>query len=294
MSAPYIHGASIPGSMREETGGGVFNALRVAAQFATACALISARGGDAAGVAVAAEAKRAGIDDQSSTFLDRNTASYTALLDSEGDVVAALADMSIYESALPRLITRRKTRDMIETADAVLADANMPEASIAKLAAQADGKPLFALAISPAKAVRLRAVLPRLDALFLNHREARAILALEESAPDSPEQLAMALWLKGLRRGVLTDGERPACILEDGQLTFVQPPIPERIADVTGAGDALCGAAIAALLHGRPLAEAVLDGLAAAAVTVETEKAVADFSGKHRFIALRATIRPEN
>ena len=48
MSAPYIPGASIPGSMQEETGGGVFNALRAAVQFGVACGLISVRGGDSA------------------------------------------------------------------------------------------------------------------------------------------------------------------------------------------------------------------------------------------------------
>ena len=128
--------------------------LRAAVQFGVSGSLISARGGDSAGDAVAAEAKRAGIEDLSSTFLDRNTASYTALLDMHGDVAAALADMAIYETALPRIITRRMSRDAIAGANALLVDANMPEAAIRKIVAQAAGKPVFALAISPAKAVR--------------------------------------------------------------------------------------------------------------------------------------------
>lgn len=293
MSAPFIPGASIPGAMQEETGGGVFNALRAAVQFGVACNLISARGGDSAGEAVAAEARRAGISDLSSTFLDRSTASYTALVDLTGDVVAALADMAIYETALPRIITRRATRDAIAAADALLVDANMPEAAISRLVSQADAKPVFALAISPAKAVRLAPVLAGLDTLFLNHREAKAILGLEPAASLDASALANGLGRMGLRRAVLTNGGNPALILDHGHLTSMTPPVPGRIADVTGAGDALCGVCVAALLAGKPFSEAVADGLAAATATIETDRAAADFSSKARFKALRAAIRPD-
>jgi sugar/nucleoside kinase (ribokinase family) len=293
MSAPFIPGASIPGTMQEETGGGMFNALRAAVQFGVACSMISVRGGDSAGEAVAAEARRAGINDQSSTFLDRSTASYTALLDMNGDVAAALADMAIYETALPRIITRRATRDAIAGADALLIDANMLEAAIRKLLAQSAGKPMFALAISPAKAVRLRPVLAELDTLFLNHREAKAILGLEPAAARDAPTLANGLASLGLRRAVLTNGGNPALILDNGQHKSLIPPAPCRIADVTGAGDALCGACVAALLSGKPFSEAVADGLAAATTTIETGHATADFSSKTRFKALRAAIRPD-
>lgn len=293
MSAPFIPGASVPGTMQEETGGGVFNALRAAVQFGVACNLISVRGRDSAGEAVAAEARRMGIEDLSSTFLDRSTASYTALLDRNGDVTAALADMSIYETALPRIITRRATRDAIAGAEALLIDANMPEAAIRKLAGQAAGKPLFALAISPAKAVRLRSILAGLDTLFLNHREAKAILGFAPDTAHDAAELAGALHAQGLQRAVLTNGGHPACLLNAGHLQFITPPEPERIADVTGAGDALCGVCVAALLNRKPFSDAVADGLAAATATIETDRAAADFSSKARFKALRAAIRPD-
>ena len=290
MTADYIQGASIPGVMMEETGGGVFNALRVAVQFGVAATLISVRGGDAAGEIVAADARRAGIEDLSSTFLDRTTASYTALLDRNGDVVAALADMDIYENALPRQITRRKTRDAIAVADALLIDANMPEESIARLMRIATGKPVYALAISPAKAVRLRPVLAQLAGLYLNKREARAILGLSNHDYNSAANLAIALRGTGLSRAVLTDGEGAVCILDKGEIRLVTPPKPDRVEDVTGAGDALAGASLAAIISEKTFEYAVAQGLAAASATVETSKSVADFSSKARFQALLAHI----
>jgi pseudouridine kinase len=283
MTADYIPGASIPGTMFEETGGGVFNALRVAVQFGVSATLISVRGGDAAGETVALEASRAGIEDLSATFLDRTTASYTALLDRGGDVIAALADMTIYETALPRQISRRQTRDAVAEADAVLIDANMPEESIVRLVRLAAGKQIHALAISPAKAVRLRPVMGQLATLFLNKREARAILRLEPDNPSDASALAMALSALGLARAVLTDGAEAVCALENGAVHEIMPPRPGHVEDVTGAGDALAGAMLAALLCGMAVKQSVAQGLAAATVTVETPKAVADFTSRARF-----------
>ena len=90
VSGTYVPGASNPGIMREEVGGGVFNALRNAVRRGCAGSLLSLRGGDIAGETVARAVRQAGIDDLSATFLDRATPSYTALVEANGDVVAGL------------------------------------------------------------------------------------------------------------------------------------------------------------------------------------------------------------
>ena len=280
MLAPYIRGASIPGLMAEEVGGGMFNALRVAAQFHVETALVSVRGGDAAGEAVAAEAQRRNIRDLSATFLDRTTASYTALLDAGGDVVAALADMDIYESALPRIIARKALRDEFAHADGVLMDANMPQTAIVRLATLCTGKPLYALAISPAKAVRLKPILPQLACLFLNRREALALCGLEPDAAHAGSDLAALLSAQGLKACVMTNGAEHVCLMLDGKISRATPPKADKVVDVTGAGDALCGAATAALMNGNDFHSAVRTGLGAASLTVETTHAVAEFADK--------------
>ena len=67
-------------------------------------------------------------------FLDRATPSYTALLDRDGDVVAALADMGLYELAFAKQMRRAKVREAMAEADAVLCDANLPEPALVRLA----------------------------------------------------------------------------------------------------------------------------------------------------------------
>ena len=57
----YVPGASNPGTMREEVGGGVFNALRQAVRRGVAGSLMSVRGGDEAGERVSRAIAAAGI-----------------------------------------------------------------------------------------------------------------------------------------------------------------------------------------------------------------------------------------
>lgn len=278
MTSPFVPGASIPGTMREDVGGGAFNALRTAVQRGAKGAMLSLRGGDAAGDTVARAIAAADIVDLSAVFLDRATPSYTALLDSAGDVVAALADMQLYEMAFPKQLRRAKVREEVEAADAVLCDANIPAAGLQRLAALAEGKLLFAIAISPAKAVRLTEVLPALACLYMNRREAAALAGM--GGDDAVEAIIDRLRSQGLTRGVITQGGQPTIGFDAFHCFSVTPPAPRKVADVTGAGDALAGAMTVALLGGKPFGEALREGMAAALLALESATSVPELAGQ--------------
>lgn len=276
IEGAYVPAASNPGTMREEVGGGVFNALRNAVRHGVASALLSLRGGDLAGETVARTIMQAGIEDLSSTFLDRTTPSYTALLDADGELIAGFADMGLYEAGFARQMRRRGTSDSVARADAVLCDANMPASAISALARIAAGKPLYAIAISPAKVVRFAANLADLSCLFMNVREART---LAQATPETtPVEAARALQSKGLVRGIITAGEGELVGFDAQGIFAVTPPQAPSVADVTGAGDATAGVTVAALMRGLPLREAVRYGMAAARLTVESPAVVAGYS----------------
>jgi pseudouridine kinase len=286
ISGDHAPGASNPGTMREEAGGGVFNAACHARNLGLQVSFLSARGGDSEGGLVARAIKAAGINDISSTFLDRRTASYTAILDRDGDVVTALADMSIYETALPRLISRRATRDAIKTCDAILADANMPAEAIRRLMALAGGKPVYVIAISPAKAVRLAGLLPKVSCLFMNAREAAALAGFPADGLPRFDDIFSFLSKAGLSRAVITNGAADAHVLDEGAVTRVAPPAALRIEDVTGAGDALAGVTVAMMMQGQGFAPSVRAGIAAAVTTIESRSAIVNLRKNKRFSEL--------
>jgi len=288
VSGDYVPAASNPGTMREEVGGSAFNALRNAVACSVKGSLFSVRGGDAAGLRVAREAADWRIVDLSATFLDRATPSYTAILDRNGDLVAGLADMALYDLALGRQMRRRSLRDAVAACDAILCDANMPAEGIERLARLA-GKPLYAIAVSPAKAVRLTGALPRLACLFMNRREAAAVA---DRDTEDVDELAQALMARGLRAAVITSGGGAVTVMQGRELLSLEVPKAGAVVDVTGAGDALAGATVAALMRGMDLLDAVREGVARATLTVESDRVVARISASDMARRLAQVLQP--
>jgi sugar/nucleoside kinase (ribokinase family) len=291
VAGAYVPGASNPGIMAEDVGGGAFNALRNAVRRGAAGAIMSVRGGDAAGETVSRAIASNRIADLSAIFLDRTTPSYTALLDRDGDVIAALADMALYDIAFAKQVRRAGFRAAVADADALLCDANLPADALVGLAALAAVKPLFAIAISPAKVVRLKEVLNALSCLFMNFREAACLAGLPGNA--SVGDVVARLRAMGLASAVISRGGAPAVAFDRSGIVSVTPPRARKIADVTGAGDALAGATMVALLRGLPLGEAVREGMAAAMLAVESPASAPDFSPGDFAAALALVPRAE-
>lgn len=275
VTGAYVPGTSNPGVLAEEVGGVVFNALRNARQRGVSASLLSVRGGDAAGEQVARAIAAAGIHDLSAVFLDRATPSYTALLDRDGELIAGLADMGLYEMAFAKQLARSKMREAIAASDAILCDANLSEAALARLVASASGKKVFAIAISPAKVVRLAGLLDGIFCLFMNRHEAAR---LADTDGGNFATVVARLRAKGLRSGVITAGGEAAVGFDTDGAFSIAPPRVRKIVDVTGAGDAVAGATTAAMMQGITLRDALREGLAAAMLTVESQAAVVKFS----------------
>lgn len=276
VDGAFCIGASNPGRMREWVGGCMINTLRVAAALdGGSVAIVSARGGDLAGQAIADMIAAHGIEDWSAVFLDRSTPSYTAVLDEDGEVRAALADMQVYEECLPRHLRRSSLVDRFAAADRVIVDANLPGPAIDRIVEASRG-PVIGLAVSPAKAARLRGSLAGFDMVIMNRRELAALTdAVGDMAQgDMPGAMAQ-LKRSGLKRAIVTDGASPVHVMEHGRFWSVPVPVMEHpVRDVTGAGDALAGTVIA--LEPRVgLLQAVRSGISAAAITTQFEGPVA-------------------
>ncbi|TPP11308.1 carbohydrate kinase family protein [Rhizobium glycinendophyticum] len=265
-------GASNPGRWFEEPGGGVFNAARNLARLGRAVRLIAPRGGDAAGQAVADAAERAGIEDWPVVFLDRATPSYTAILENDGNLVIALADMALYDAFVARRLRARSMRESLTVARHLLCDANLPPETLSALAASAArlGRGVSAIAISPAKVVRLRGAFPHLDHLFMNGAEAEAIAGIRA---DQPEDWPTLLRACGLRGGSVTSGSGRTIAFDAERIAVIEPATIKTIGDVTGAGDAFASGFLHARLAGGDLCEALRLGTACAAITLASPHA---------------------
>ncbi|KPF43830.1 carbohydrate kinase family protein [Rhizobium sp. AAP43] len=265
-------GASNPGKWFEEVGGGVFNAASNLSRLGRNVRLIAPRGGDAAGSQVSEAAERAGLDDQPVMFLDRATPSYTAILERDGNLVIALADMALYDAFVARRLRARSMRDSLDDANYVLCDANLPADTLSALSKDcaARGRPLAAIAISPAKVMKLHGAVAHLDHLFMNSAEAEAIAGERARTPEDWPRLLKSC---GLRGGTVTNGSGPAVAFAGNQVAVIEPTALSEVADVTGAGDAFASGFLDALMSGADLAERLRRAVACAAITLRTARA---------------------
>lgn len=268
-------GASNPGRWMEEPGGGGFNAACNLARLGHSVRLISPRGGDAAGEQVSAAAERLGIDDRPVVFLDRATPSYTAILEDDGNLVIALADMALYDLFSARRLRARTTRESLADTRAILCDANLPAETLTALGnfTASNGVPLSAIAISPAKATKLLPGLHNLDHVFMNANEAEVIAG--RRAAD-PAEWPLLLQKAGLKAGTITAGSGMTIAFDEDRAIALSPPPVSGIADVTGAGDAFASGFLSARLDGGSLDLALRMGTAAAALTLLSPHATAE------------------
>jgi len=249
--APLALHTSNPASQAESFGGVARNIAENLARLGTPVALLTAVGSDSSGAALLAHAESTGIDTHGALRLDdAASGTYTAVLDANGDMVVALADMALYDRLTPSFVAAREAQ--LAAATLVVADLNLPLDTVDALLAQArrSGVALVVVAVSEPKMARLPRSLAGVRLLIMNAGElaARVGRPLEDEAAL---QAAMReVQAQGARDLVVTRGAAGVLLtLPDGAIAHLEAPQAE-VLDVTGAGDAFAAAVCWSLAQG--------------------------------------------
>lgn len=233
--------------------------------------LVAPLGTDAFAGIVRADCAGAGVDTGLCfTFPGAASSSYLFIADLGGDMQLAVNDMDICLRMTPEALAERL--DALNGMDAVVLDANLPQETVAFLAERVR-PPLFADAVSAAKARRLLPALPCLHAIKPNALEAEALTGLPVYDRPTAEAAARRLVEMGARGACITLGERGVCCADRDEVRFMAAT-PVQMTNATGAGDAFTAAMVWAMLHGMDLFASARAGMAAAALTVEAEETV--------------------
>ena len=234
--------------------------------------LITIMGEDAYGDIIREQCRNAGIDLQFS-FTDplARTSTYLCVNEENGDVHAAIADMSIYELLTPERL--EPLLPMLNKGTMLIADANLPEETLKWLAAKVT-IPIAADPVSCAKAERLRPLLSGLTLIKPNIPEAELLTGIEIRGDGDLGRAADAMHRLGVRRVYISLGGRGVWADDPREGGELIPCFPGVIVNTTGCGDAFVAAAADAFLNGLSTLEAARRALAASAVCAEDHAAV--------------------
>lgn len=262
-------GTSNPARQSESFGGVARNIAENLVRLGAPTSLITAVGLDASGRALLAHADDAGIDTRGALRVDGvASGTYTAVLDQDGEMRVALADMAINDMLVPAFFASRAPQRA--GASLIVADLNLPREAVATLLADArqDAVPLVVVAVSEPKIERLPRDLRGLRLLILNLGELAARTGHVLDTDMAIGRACAALQQDGAHDVIVTRGAQGVMFTTAGGMRSLPAPATA-VVDVTGAGDAFAAAVCWSLYSGEASLEvACRRGLELSAMTI--------------------------
>ena len=264
---------SNPGQISVRPGGVGFNIARNLALLGEQVTMLSAVGEDEYAPRIRRECRRYGVADDAVRIVPgERTSVYLYIAGPDGDMALAVNDMAVTERIDGDYLATQA--DRLQTADAVVVDANLTEETLRCLTEQVTA-PVFADGVSAAKVRRLAPSLERLYALKVNEYEAQMLTGIEARDEEALRRMAESIADRGVRNVFLSLGGE-GLLAFDGR-SFTRLPAPEGAPrDTTGGGDAMTAGLVRAYRAGMTAAAGAAFALAAASLAVETEGTIND------------------
>ena len=263
---------SNPGHGSMAPGGVARNIAENLARLGDRVHLVSVVGRDPLGDNLLEHTAAAGVRIEHVARTDEPTGTYTAVLDVDGELLVAIADMEATAELGPDQL--RAARDVIATAGVLVLDGNLGRDAFESALDLSEGvRPIFEPVSVPKAAALKDAVDARIYAVTPNRDELAALTDLPTRTDRQVRTAARALHAKGVELVWIRLGERGSLLSTTDRAITIQA-LPTTVQDVTGAGDSMLGAFCHVLLQGGSPEEAALFGHAAAALTIASPHTV--------------------
>lgn len=260
---------SNPGQVRTALGGVGRNIAYNLSLLGNSVKFITAFGDDAYAKQIQESCRQMGIDTHESIVSKEDvTSTYLFITGVDGDMELAVNDMEIYRHMTPDFI--RGKSEVLAHSKLVIVDANLPEETIESICTLSKS-PVIAEPVSSAKALRFKKVLSYIDTITPNRIEAEILTgqSIDPASSDSLKRAADILLEAGVKHVIITLGSDGA-FFSDGSLHKKISPLPSRMINGNGAGDALLSGVATGFARGMTFEDSVRLGMAAASITLET------------------------
>src|SRR3954471_15104806 len=239
-----VPATSNPGSASMAPGGVGRNIAENLARLGTRTHLVAAVGADALGDQVLGATSAAGVHVEHVRRSAAATGTYTAVLDADGELVLAVADMRATDELTPEHVAA--ARDLFGSAAMVVLDGNLRAGTLAFALdlATAAGARVLLEPVSVPKAEALAALVTADRSVFAvtpNRDELRALTGLPTRTERQLTTAVDALHAGGVEHVWVRLGPSGSLLSAAGERTVLDS-VPADVVDVTGAGDAMLAA----------------------------------------------------
>lgn len=271
-TGPAISQTSNPGHGSMTPGGVGRNIAEILGRLGNRVHLISVVGRDSLGENLISHTAAAGVRIEHVARTDLPTGTYTAVLDANGELVVAIADMDATAELGPAQL--QSARDVITSAGLVVIDGNLSRTAVEHALDLASGVRTILEPVSVPKAARLKAAVDdRVYAITPNRDELSALTDLPTHTNKQVSTAIKALHDRGVDLVWVRLGKHGSLLSVDDSQVQV-PALRTEVVDVTGAGDSALAGFCHVLLDGGSPEEAAKFGHATAALTIASPHTV--------------------
>ncbi|MBT2572273.1 carbohydrate kinase [Planococcus sp. ISL-110] len=274
MDRPAQMGTSNPASVSGSVGGVARNVAENLGRLGRSVKLLSIVGNDPEWSLIEAASSSFMSTELTKAFDGLSTGTYTAILEPDGEMLLAMADMKIYDSLTPEYIA--KNDSVLLSAAFLVIDLNCPLETVeyVRQLALINNIPLAVIPVSAPKMERLSNNLTGISWLILNRDEAGKFLKLPIDSMDDWHQAVVQLLERGAEAVVITGGKDGAIAGNSTGIHHYQSIKVEQVADVTGAGDAFSSAIVHSVIDGQEFGSTIRAAMVNGAKTLESNATV--------------------
>jgi pseudouridine kinase len=269
-----VPGTSNPGSVEISLGGVGRNIAENLARLKVKTTLISVVAKEPFFDFILNQTKLSGVSfDHILVTEEHPTGLFLAFINHRGDLISAIADMSILASLTPQFMKTKE--EVIKSADFVVMDADVPGPTIDYVLdlCQKEKIPICVEPVSEEKAALMLPFLNRITMVTPNREEAEVLAGFPIEGAKGVIDAGEAILSKGVQYAIITLGAEGVYLASNKMRRFVSS-ISTVVEDSVGAGDSLVSGTIFALCQGKAIYDALRYGIATATLTLTTRKAV--------------------
>ncbi|PLR96131.1 sugar kinase [Bacillus sp. T33-2] len=268
------YGTSNPAGSSQSCGGVARNIAETLGRLGCDVGLLTVVGEDHEGQWLLDNTRAYADTTPSQVFPGMQTGTYTAVLDNDGEMAVALADMTIYDSVGPDLLEKKWGH--LASSEMVMLDTNFPAEVLAKAITRCEEEdiPLCITPVSSPKIKKLPKNLAGVTWLVANKYEAEALSGTKINSEGDFFRTAEIIMKKGVQKVVISRGDKGLIFFtRSGEAGVLLPP-KINVQDVTGAGDSLVAGIIYAHLNGVNTEDACKIGIACSILTLQSKETV--------------------